>query len=310
MSKSNIRKTELVIRAAGSDNKLGGQRSRIALNKEGLLSEHRINVRVSQANTLNDPASCDVRKFIKNIELQTTDGKRFSGDGFLAYDLNRLTEKMAAPVIVLGATSTAEFSFELHHELDGALHDLITAIRGGLMGQLDLVIDWADDANNGFIGQTGAGVASYAASVTEKNYPAMVAVNGVGMLKQFVESQPANGTTTGRQGDMRLAGENSTRFVVVHAFDNATGLPSDAVMDNVSIVIKGEEKRIVTWREMRDAAAARDVDVIGLGLLDWGDDEAGFLDLMTVNDPRLQYVIAAGAPAAWRVHFGQVFVKR
>lgn len=313
MAKSNIRKSEMIIRAAGTDTKAGGQRSRIALNKEGLLAEHRVSVSVSQANSGTDPTSCDVRRFIKNIELQVTGGKRFACSGHMAYDLHRLTEGIAAPVTSLGATSTAVFSFELHHEMDGALYDMLTAIRGSDMAMLDLVIDWADDADNGFIGQTSPAAASYTVSVVEKSFPGMLALPGVGSLKQFVEEQAIPGTTTGRQADVRLSGDNSTRFITIHAFDTTTGVavPSDAVLDSVKVVVNGLEKRVMSWREIREeTGSGREVDEPGFGALDWGDDEAGFLDLMGVNDPRLQYVVAAGAPASWRVDIGQVSIKR
>lgn len=313
MATSLIRKTEKVIRNVASATGAGGARVRIPLNKESLISEHKVIVAVSQANSGTDPASVDVRKFITNMELQTSDGKRFTGDGALAYDLSRLTEGAAAAVTSLGATSTAKYSFDLHHENDGALYDLLSAIKGETLSQLDLVIDLASDSDNGFLGQTSPAAAAYTITVESKDYPDMAHMSGVGELKHFVESQTVNGTTTGRQADIRLASGNATRFITIHAYDTTgVAVGSDAVLDAIRLVINGKEKRVTTWRSVRDETAmARGLDVTGFGVLDWGDDEGGFLDLNGVNDPRLQVDVAAsGAPAAWRLVIGQDFTTK
>ena len=296
-------------RLDGTLSAVGGGQIRIPLKKESLMAMHDVFVTVSQAFT-GVPTSVDVRRFITDLSVETSDGRRMFVTGYQAYDLGRFPEESTPGVSsTLAATSTAAFLFNLHHANFGALFDLMSAIPAGTLTTFDLVITFAADTNNGFIGGTTPLVASYTATARSEGFPSLLGQPWVAKMRHIVERVMQPGTAgAGTSYDLRLISNNRTRFIMFHAFDTtgAVALPSDGVINNIRLTINGEEKKITTFTETRKKNAGhRRFDVVGCGVIDFGDDEDGWLDLRSVNEPKITVDIASGAPASYLITLAQ-----
>lgn len=314
---SLIRKSTPVIRLDGAGVGVGGGQTRIQLKKESLMAEHLVRIQVSQVFAGIVPAQADVRRFIQDISIETSNGRRKFLTGYQAYDLGRFTENQPAPVVTLGATSTADFLLNIHHENDAALYDLYAAIDAARLTSFDLVINWNADNANGFIGGTLPAAAAYTVTARSLGYPGLLKdVNGqrrpwIERFEHRSESivQP-NVAGAGTQYEMRLVSGNLTRQIMLHSFDPTTGAypnqPVDTTINNIRIVLDGDEKFVSTFLENRKLnAGVRAFNVVGCTVIDFGDDEEGWLDLRGVNEPKVQFDVAAGAPAASTVTLAQ-----
>ena len=226
------------------------------------------------------------------------------------------TEQSDAPQVTLAAASTADFIFALHHANDFCLYDMMSAIDAAKLNTFDLVIQFAPDANNGFIGGTVPLATAYTVTVRNSNYPGMLlAKDGtpnkfVEALRHIFETQSVAGVAGGGSTAplLRLTAGNKTRFISIHAFDTtgANPVPSDAIVAALRLNINGQERRITDFNtQQKRNMADRMFYIKGCAILDFGNDEAGFLDLRGVAEPYLSWDIAAGVPAGWRVDFGQ-----
>lgn len=320
MSTSRMNKSTPVTRLDGTATGVGGGQIRIPLKKESLIAEHKIRVQASQAYT-GVPTSSDVRRFITNAAIETSNGRRIFLTGFQVYDLGRFTENAPISNVVLAATSTADFDFDIHHENDEALLDMLAAIPAGKLTTFDLVLDMAPDASNGFLGGTVPLVTTYTVTARSYGFPGML--NGmradglehgesdfVGSLRHMAERVLQPGTAgAGTTYDLRLIAGNKARFLMVHAFDTTVvGIqtPSDAVLSDMRLVVNGQEISISTFAELRkENAHIRGFNVLGCAVIDFGDDENGWLDLRNVNEPKLTVTIATGAPASYLITLAQ-----
>lgn len=316
MATSRYSKKTAAVRRVAAGTAVGGAQLRLQLNRDWLVSEHKINIQVAQAYAGVVPASVDVRDFIQTIALETSDGRRVFLTGPQAYDLGRFTEDASNVVSVLGAASSASWAFELHHENDGALLDLLTALRSNEFTTIDAVITFATDALNGFKGGTLPGVATYQVQVESYDREMLTDVQFgslLGVAKHYAVSiGQATGAAAGQQADVQLITGNRMRFLGLHAY-NTTGavdVLSDAVIGNVRININGRDYRVTDGASIRqDNVAKRGFGQVGVYFVDFGDDEQGFLDLSAVNQARLQWDVLAGAPAGWRVDFCQDYTQ-
>jgi hypothetical protein len=323
---SNIRRTTEVTQLDGVANSTGGAQIRIPLNKQSLVEEHVVRVVASQQYTGVVPSSFDVRRFITSLSVESSDGRRKFMTGYEAYDLFRYTMSGDNPITAAGNTTTtpatADFQFVLHHANSGTLFDMMGAIDAAKLNTFDLVIQFSVDTSNGFIGGTTGGVTSYAVTVRNNNFPGMLLNPATGQLNTFVEalrhinetqsvSGAAGGGTTAPL--LRLTAGNKTRFIMIHAFNTTSGVPvpSDAVVSNIRLTINGQERKITDWATTQRsnasnrAFASPGTLISGMVCLDFGDDEAGWLDLRGVAEPYISWDIAAGAPATWTVTFAQ-----
>jgi hypothetical protein len=318
---SAIRRTEERVQLDGVIAAVGGQQVRIPLNKQSLVEEHVVRIQASQTYAVMPTGIFDVRRFITFLSIESSDGRRKFMTGYQAYDLGRFTEQGDAPQLqALVSPATADFQFDLHHENDEALYDAMGFIDAAKLNTFDLVIQFAADNNNGFTGTVTAGttpgVTAYTVTVRNSNYPGML-TDASGKLNDFVEAlRHVNETQTvaGAAGGgttaplLRLTAGNKTRFISLHCFDTTVtpNVPSDAVVSNIRLIINGQERRITDYTTTQKLNLAnRQFFVRGCCVLDFGDDEAGFLDLRGVAEPYLSYDIAAAPPATWRVDFGQ-----
>lgn len=299
----------VAVRLDGTQSAVGGGQIRIPLKKESLMVDHAIYVTASQAYT-GVPTSVDVRRFITDMSIETSDGRRLFLTGYQAYDLARFP-LMATPgfASVLAATSTAQYVFHANHANLNALHDLMAAIPAGALTTFDLVINFAPDANNGFIGGTVPTVTSYTCTARSEGYSSLLGQPWVGKMRHIAERVMQPGTAgNGTSYDLRLTAGNLTRFLMLHAFDTsgAIAAPSDNVINNIRLTINGEERAITTFSELRKKNAGhRRFDIVGCAVVDFGDDEAGWLDLRAVNEPKITVDIGATPPASYLITLAQ-----
>lgn len=297
------------VRLDGTLAAIGGGQIRIPLKKESLMADHQVLIAVSQTYA-GVPTSVDVRRFITDMSVETSDGRRAFVTGYQAYDLGRYpTQGTPGQSNALAATSTSDFSFHINHANEGALYDLFSAIPAGTLTTFDLVINFAADNANGFIGGTVPGVASYTATARSEGYPSLSGQPWVGKMRHVIERVMQPGTAgAGTSYDLRLVAGNLTRYLMLHTFDTtgATPSPSDSILNNLRLTIDGEEKRITTFSgtRMKNAGKMR-FDIVGCAVLDFGDDESGWLDLRNVNEPKISVDIASGAPASYLITLAQ-----
>jgi hypothetical protein len=323
---SNIRRTTEVTQLDGVITAVGGQQIRIPLNKQSLVEEHVVRIQASQVNATTAPTSFDVRRFITSLSIESSDGRRKYMTGYEAYDFSRYTTNGDNPVtaagVAGGAAATADYQFILHHANNGTLYDMMAAVDAAKLNTFDLVIQFASDTNNGFIGSAGQAAAAYTVTVRNNNFPGMLLDPKSGQLNSYVEAlRHINETQTvsGASGGgttaplLRLTAGNKTRFIAIHAFSisGAVATPSDSIVSNLRLTINGQERKItdyVTTQKLNMANRSFYIPgtpITGFAVLDFGDDEAGWLDLRGVAEPYLSWDIAAGAPASWRVDFAQ-----
>jgi hypothetical protein len=317
MATSKYSKSLRSVRTVANGTGIGGGQTRLALNRDHLVGEHIINVAVSQANGGIAPTSVDVRDFIASVALETSDGRPIYLTGAQAYDLSRFTENAPRVVNVLGATSTSVYAFELHHENDGALLDLLTAMRSNELSTVDLVITWAADSANGFKGQTVPSAAAYTVSVqsadyemlTEKQFGQML---GVGKhFQEKIGSKTLAVAGAASQPDIDLITGGLVRFIGLHAY-NTTGVATlaDTVLGELRLNINGKDVRVFTADDLRRSnSSKRGFNETGVVFIDFGDDERGWLDLRNVRQAKLQWATASTNPAASRVDICQDFTR-
>jgi hypothetical protein len=319
MSQSKFNKSGQAIRRVQTDTALGGTTSRIRLNRDKLITEHRIVVKATQTFAGGAPTSVDVRDFVNTIALETSDGRRVYLSGAQVYDYGRFTEQASAVTNSSFTTgvNTSQYAFEIHHENDEALLDLLTALRSWELTTLDLVITWNIDTANGFKGGTSATTCSYATTIESVDYPVAMGMSmqfglPFGKLKHKTEMQTFAGTTTGNQPDFQLSCGNTTRFLSLHAYDTTGAVPvlSNAIVDTLRLNIAGEDRRVTDMFSVQaDNTASRAFTQTGVAFIDLGDDEASWLSLEQVKQANLQWTVKAGAPATYKVVFGQDYTE-
>jgi len=317
MATSKYLKRTRAVRRIASGAAVGDATLRLQLNRDWLITEHKVSVSVVQAYT-NIPTSVDVRDFISSVAVETSDGRRVFLTGPQVYDLGRFTEDASAVSFALAGAgnNTANWAFEIHHENDAALLDMLTALRSNELTTLDLVITFAADAANGFKGGTVPLVATYTVNVesmdyemlTEKQFGALL-----GSSKHYQERLGSKlGTAAGSQPDIQLITGNLTRFITLHAYNTAGAVPvlANTIIGNLRLNINGRDYRVTTGFDVQqDNTARRGFTQAGVYVIDFGDDENGWLDLRAVNQALLQWDVLAGAPAGYTVDVAQDFTR-
>lgn len=292
----------------------------IPLDKVWLVDEYVVRVQVSQAFT-GVPTSYDVRRFFSKMQLIVDTGEGWKGNFHAIYDLGRLTENVPAPVVTLAATSTADFTFDLHMGLDEAVGELVSALLTGKYSSLSLELTLNPDANNGFIGGTVPLVASYTVEVMPnelRDQTPMVrndTSSGFGIVEQAVKQlSNITGGVSGVELDSNLTAGGKVRFIFLHCFDAATfGNLTDAVLLNGARIsfesngAKHYDNTSLSAIKQRNFSM-RSLSAAGVIVLDFGDDPHQWPDLRNVKEPKFHLTIPASAnlPAAWRIEICQV----
>ncbi len=146
MSTSVYHKPQAVVRNIGNKSLSGSGEIRIPLNKDQLTSEHIVNIAFSQAFSIAPTAMGDLSPIIKSVVIESDKGPLINADGMSIVALSSLTESQPSQKKVAGTASTGMLIFDIHHENDGALQDILTALETGQFSGLDLVIQLVDPA--------------------------------------------------------------------------------------------------------------------------------------------------------------------
>ena len=319
MATSKYTKRTRAVRRIASGSSTSGAQLRLQLNRDHLIAEHKINVLATQTYAGGAPTSVDVRDFIASVALETSDGRRVFLTGAQAYDLGRWTESnvlVSNSAFGTGA-NTSRFSFEIHHENDGALLDLLTALRSNELSTVDLVLTFPALGANGFKGGTTATACAYDVTVDSFDYEMLTETQfgqPLGSAKHYQEKLGSKtGTAAGSQPDIDLITGNLTRFIVLHAYDTATtAVPTlaDTIIGNLRLNVNGRDYLVSNGVELRQMnVLKRGVNSAGLFIIDFGDDENGWLDLRNVQQAKLQWDVLAGTPAGYRVDVSQDFTR-
>lgn len=316
MATSKYTKRTQSVRRIATGASTGGASLRMQLNRDWLISEHKVNVLATQTYAGGAPTSVDVRDFIATAAIETSDGRRLFLTGAQLYDLARFTENSSTVInsaFTTGA-NTSNFSVEIHHGNDEALLDLLTALRSNELTTLDLVLTFPLDTANGFKGGTTSTACAYTVTVESRDYQMLGETqygHMLGSAKHYAEKQTKVGTTVGAQPDLQLVTGNLTRFIALHCYDT-TGVAtlSNAILGNLRLNVNGHDYRVTTGFDVQqDNVSSRGFNQPGVYFLDFGDDENGFMDLRTVNQALLQWETKTGAPASYRVDVLQDYTR-
>lgn len=322
MGMDNIRRGIVTRRrsktGSGASNINGGIIT-IPLDLTWLVESTRVMVSVAQSFT-GVPTSYDVRRFFKKVQFVVSDGDGFKLNFHACYDLSRLAEMVVAPVVTLGAASTAKFSFAFHHAMNASINGMITSLLSGKYSNLAIEITLADDATNGFIGGTVPTVATYGIEVYPSEYRNMTPHNRASQAEGWgcavhdaVQLSSLAGGVSGIDQDVLLKPGNKTRYIIMHAFDAASnGNLTDAVFANganVSMEVNGypiyDNTNLMYIRE--HVANKNNFVSAGVIVLDAGNDPLQWWDLRADKQPKIRINIPASAnlPAAWRLEIAQ-----
>lgn len=313
-----------VANGSGTASSNNGQ-IKVDLNKDFLTSEHSVSVAVSQTFGTLAPTSSDVRRFFSKLELVTNEGTIFTAPFDLVYDIMRFTELSSAPIIAPGAgggaAATAGFSFNLHHAMDEAHTDLMTALQTANFSTIALVLTVAADNNNGFIGGTGTlGVANYTVSVdayqlADQKFSGRSAADRASILYGKARhwfkamSEKSAAVSAASQQEVLLDTGNRTRFISMHTYNTTSGVNvlTDSIVDKVSLNVNGVDYLAnASFANQRQRNIGdRGFNQVGVAIFDFGEDPAGWIPLEHVNTAKLLYSTLGTAPAGWLVRVGQ-----
>jgi len=335
MATSAYPKTNAIVRNVAAGQKTAtaaGQNveMRLPLNRDTLTVEQQItvNVAVAGAVALATPPLdllMHVAKIVDSIAIETDKGSLIIGDGQSIVAVSSFTENQPTPKFN-DVAGTLALTFDVHHENDSALHDLITALETGTLSKNDLVIRLRDPFAAGvFAAGATPGLPTYDVRVNAELYPDLEGRGdvelvedvdpisgdlievpnphfGVGTMSHHVRTQTSKPTGAGRTNFIMMSAGSALRFGGLLAVDVATGLPVDAAIGQVSLVVEGQEKRSMMFDEIQAAnESKRGFKHAGIAILDFGDDEDGFLDLSAVAEARVFVEVLPTAPAALEI---------
>jgi len=337
MATSVYRKPTSVTRNVGTRQIVGAGEVRIPLNKDHLTLEHQIALSVSQGFAVAPTGMANLAKMIKSIIIESDKGPLVNADGESIAALASFTENQPSERTTVGTTSTGTIFIDLHHENDEAVQDLLSALETGDFSGLDLVMTLVDPVSAGIY--TGGGTPAtptFTVRVNAKTLPSMTGLGktgtvesidpetgerfesaneyaGIGTVFHRVASQVIKGVTTGDQQPIRLQSKNALlRFIQMMTFD-ATGanpVVSDHIIDELRLVVGGEQVYLSKFSEVQAInEARRSLSRLnsGLGVIDFGDDEVGFLNMPEGTEAFLHIRIATGAPAGWEIRIAEDF---
>ena len=322
MSKAILQKTPRgrrnVANASGAVLTNNGQ-VRLDLNKDFLVGEHQINVSVAQSFT-GVPTSSDVRRFFSKAELVSNEGTIFTCDFHQLYDQSRFTEMMAFPIVSLAAASTAQFSFNLHHNNDESLFDILSALQTANFSTLALLLTVSPDAQNGFIGGTVPLAATYTIGVDSKEFPNMslsdrAARNAqvYGKARHYFKAmaEKAASLSAASNQEVLLESGGRTRFVFLHSYNTTAAIPvlANGIVDKISLSLAGVDYMgMIDFKNLQqENIAQRGFNQVGVAVIDMGENPKAWIPMENINEAKLKYSTLGTAPAGWKVTVGQDF---
>lgn len=295
----------------------------IDLPRVNLVSEHVLDIAVSQTWGTNPPSSSDVRRAFSKVELVSDlFGTLISSDFHQAYDNARFNENTPVPVAAYGAGSgaaaTLRFPFDLHHIADGATLDLLTALQTSEHGSLRLSLTLADKANGPFIGGTGtAGEITATINVKEHSYRALSGKSVrsgsfiYGKAHKEFKALEASSSASAAASDheIKLLGGKKLRALYLHAFDTTgTATLANAILDKItSLEIGGVEycQNVSAELLQQENISDRSFNQAGVYVISFGDDPAGWPTIAKGEEVILKFAKRASSPAGWKITVAQ-----
>lgn len=285
----------------------------IALNKDSIIEEHAIAISYSEAFSTPPTSFAPdvVGALVTSVRLTVAgpqSGELISVSGVALALHNRVREQQALVTATLGATTTCDFLLELHYENDAARRDLMCALDSSASTQVQLEITFgtAADSATVFTGGTSSAAPTFGVEVISMDYlpsdftdasgTLLAEYIGVSSARHYTVEKPANASAAGKTV-LSLDVGCFTRDVMIRAV-TAAGVASDAIISQISLVINGQVRRtgnFTTFRQLTRAIMG--LDATGVILLDWGDDEHGFLDLANVQQAHLELTFTAAGSA-------------
>jgi len=332
MATSAYPKTNAIIRNVATAQKaatVAGQNVeiRLPLNRDTLTVEQQVTITVNAtgAAALATPPTdllMHVAQVVDSISIETDKGSLIIGDGQSIVAISSFTENQPTPKFndIGGFLS---LTFDLHHENDSALHDLITAVETGILSKNDIVVRFKDPFAAGVFaaGATpslpiydvrvnaellpdleGRGSVDLVEDVDTETGEVYELPNphfGVASMSHHIRTQTIKPTGAGRTNFIMMSAGSALRFASLMSIDNITGLPVDNALGQVSLVVNGQEIRSMMFDEIQASnQSKRAFSHAGVAIVDFGDDEDGFLDLSDVSEARLFVEVLTTAPAA------------
>lgn len=285
----------------------------IALNRDALIEEHVLLFHYTEpfAPAPTGFLADEIARLIRSVKLIVTGpqgGTTFQLDGLSLFHHSQIREPSIPATAVLGANTTCDFMMELHYESDYARRDLLSALDASSATQVSLSIEFGDASDSAlvFSGGVSAGAPSFGLEVLSQDIDAnhfidengdlLAQYEGVASAVHFTQSIPA---VSAGAGDVvvELQHGNMTRDIML-IIEDAAGTLSDAVVDNISLLIGGVERKVGSFLAFRQMTrTSLGMDVTGLCVLDWSDDEFGWLSLIDVQQAQLVLHFAAGGNA-------------
>lgn len=300
----------------------------VQLNTDWLVDEYRFTINLSQTWGTNAPTSFEPRKVFSRVVLRSDKfGTHVDADFAAIYDLFRFYDNVSpVPVTAFGAgggaAATAQFYFELNMSNDEAKRAELTALKTQDLGSLWLDLYPSIDTANGFVGGTGAaGVTAITVNADEIYLPylsnAANSKDGYGECVRYVKKLASPiGNASASPYEIFLNNDNAdkghrTRAIMLQFRDTASGAFVDTVLDYVTIEgipnlqggIAVQNIHDYTLRQMN--VQMRAFNQTGCYVIDFRDDENGWLSLAGIAQPKLKFQSKAGAPAAWQVSIHQ-----
>jgi len=312
---SLFEKTTLVRDRVGNYSLTNADTFRVAIPRATLTDELKLICTVTQGFT-GIPTAVNPERFIKRISVETSQ-KVIDLSGMMAYRIAEFYEQGALVETVLAATSTCKFSLDLFFSNPSAKLDLMTALDSTSETNFTLVIEMASDTANGFVGGTVPLVATMAVELVNYNLPAMMGSSDlIASERLFMVEKSKPYTVAGILEGIAIEVKNNTRAIAICVEDMTGGvfvgyrndiLKDVLLKDGGTVAFQGSFDLL-----RHDNYDERNANMLGFAVLDFHNDEIGFLNLNGVQDLILGLEAVSTLPAgvtAYRVTVAQIFSR-
>lgn len=294
---------------------------RIDLNKDFLVSRHKVHVDIAQAFT-GVPTSSDVRRAFSKLELVSNEGTIFTSDFAQFYDMQRFASLASSPKITLAAAAKASFAFNLPYANAKAHADLATALQSANFSTLALVLTVSPDASNCFIGGTVPLAAAYTVAVDSQEHAQAGFTGGnandrnaikFGHARHYFKAmdEKSSASAAASNQELKLETGGRTRWVILQTYDTTGAIPvlANGILDKVNLSFGGHDYfvNVAGKTIQQENVDERNFDQTGVYVLDMGDDQAAWLPMVNINEVKLRYSTLGTAPAGWKVTCAQDF---
>lgn len=283
---------------------------RIALDKLHFVEEHRITLSPEWICNMVAASAFDPEKMLEKVQLELKGGFLVDllGSEFVNYSqfgggasLNELTYGPVDPAY--GVVSTkGRVMLDLHHELNGAIHDLVTGVHSDELDTFNLVLTFSK--NCGFVDGQSTALPKVGVKVDELYFDELGNSPDVGLRFRKQASTRKTGFGGGLQDkfNLELGGINRAFMLSFFTVDAAGVLtPSDAILSKVTFKMGDQIKSIDDAFDLKAVAHEKHggFSRVGCYVMDFGGDDAGWPDLRGTMPASLQVESDPAAPAQW-----------